>query len=402
MKLTRLTLVVVLAVTASACTRTSEPAPTRPRPAAQRGDDSIGIAQPLPHTPFRVAHSAVWAGDRMLIWGGQRLAGARFMADGLSYHPTTQKWAPIPQAPLAPRADQMAVWTGSEMLIWAGGNPHLFELAYGDGAAYNAATRRWRSLPKSPLSPRVYSAAVWTGRQMIVWGGGVTGEAAEQPITQVVPPGTLFDDGAAYDPATNQWTLLPKPPIKGRSGHVAVWTGREMVVWGGGGIGETNIAYNDGAAYNPATREWRVIPEAPLAPGFGPGYTAVWTGKQMLVWGGEKGEGAAYDPASDAWKKLPDPPFGPLVLPASVWTGRVMLVWGAKERVNDPSRGTATGAAYDPESKRWTLLPRTPGATGFGQTAVWTGRNMLVWGGFNAKGPFFSGVDYRPPDRFLP
>ncbi|HEX2089308.1 MAG TPA: hypothetical protein VHI54_05160 [Actinomycetota bacterium] len=399
---TRLAFIVVLGLATSACTRGAEP-PSGARPPAQRGDDSIGVAQPLPHVPFRVAHSAVWAGDRMLIWGGQRLTGARFMSDGLSYQPATQEWTPIPQAPLTARADQVAVWTGSEMLVWAGGNPHLFEEVYGDGAAYNPATKRWTPLPQSPLSPRIYGTAVWTGREMIVWGGGVFGEPAEQPITQVVPSGTLYDDGATYDPVTKQWTVLPKAPIKGRTGHVAVWTGREMIVWGGGGIGETNIAFKDGAAYNPTTRTWRTIPQAPLAPGFGPGYTAVWSGKEMLVWGGETGKGAAYDPETDSWTKLPDPPFGSLVLPASVWTGRVMLLWGARERgSNDPALGTAIGAAYDPATKRWTLLPKTPGSSGFGQTAVWTGRNMLVWGGFNNKGPFYSGVDYRPPDRFLP
>ena len=121
-----------------------------------------------------------------------------------------------------------------------------------------------------------------------------------------------------------------------------------------------------------------------------------------MVWGGVKGEGASYDPAEGTWTKIADPPFRSLVLPQSVWTGRVMLVWGADERAPDPSLATAIGAAYDPQSDQWTLLPKTPGATGFGQTAVWTGRNMLVWGGFNAKGPFYSGVDYRPPDQFVP
>ena len=162
----------------------------------------------------------------MLIWGGQRLTGSEYRADGLSYQPATQTWTRIPPAPLAPRADQRAVWTGSKMLVWAGDNPRLFEIVYGDGAAYDPATRRWTPLPKSPLSPRVYNSAVWTGRQMIVWGGGVIGEQAELPATQVVPPGTLFDDGAAYDPATNQWTLLPNAPRTTGSGHGAVWTGR--------------------------------------------------------------------------------------------------------------------------------------------------------------------------------
>jgi hypothetical protein len=91
-----------------------------------------------------------------------------------------------------------------------------------------------------------------------------------------------------------------------------------------------------------------------------------------------------------------------LILPSAHWTGRVMLVWGGNERAPDPTLGTAIGAAYDPASNSWIRLPETPGATGFGQTTVWTGREMIAWGGFNAKGRFFGGVEYRPPARFLP
>jgi hypothetical protein len=283
---------------------------------------------------------------------------------------------------------------------------------------------------------------------MILWGGGVTGEQEEVEPTQVVPPGTLFGDGAAFDPATNQWSKVPKAPIKARSGQVAVWTGSEMIVWGGAGIGETNLAFNDGAAYDPSAQKWRRIAKAPLSAGFGYGYTGVWTGKQMVIWGGPKGEGAAYDPsaqkwrriakaplsagfgygytgvwtgkqmviwggpkgegaaydpAQDAWTRLRKPPFkGALILPQSVWTGHVVLLWGGNSRADDPSTATAIGVAYDPATNTWRPLPQTPGATGFGQTAVWTGRDMLVWGGFNAKGRFFSGVDYQPPRAFLP
>jgi hypothetical protein len=36
---------------------------------------------------------------------------------------------------------------------------------------YNPATNRWSALPESPLHGRQFPTAVWTGRQMIVWGG---------------------------------------------------------------------------------------------------------------------------------------------------------------------------------------------------------------------------------------
>ena len=49
---------------------------------------------------------------------------------------------------------------------------------------------------------------VWTGRRMIVWGGY---EVAVEG-TGALP---VFDDGAAYDPATNAWASLPPAPSLG-------------------------------------------------------------------------------------------------------------------------------------------------------------------------------------------
>jgi hypothetical protein len=53
------------------------------------------------------------------------------------------------------------------------------------GEAYNPATRTWRQLPAMPFS-RADFAAVWTGSQVLVWGGYTTSEN--------------YTDGAAYTP----------------------------------------------------------------------------------------------------------------------------------------------------------------------------------------------------------
>ena len=66
-------------------------------------------------------------------------------------------------------------------------------------------------------------AAVWTGRQVLVWGG-LTGTFQDQKI----PP-----HGAAYTPAASRWSAMPMAPLRGRSNPAAVWTGRQMIVWGG-------------------------------------------------------------------------------------------------------------------------------------------------------------------------
>jgi hypothetical protein len=66
--------------------------------------------------------------------------------------------------------------------------------------------------------------------------------------------GTCYDDGASYDLKADKWEKLPKAPIEPRFAHSAVWTGKEMIIWGGKG---ENKLYADGASYNPKTRKWK-------------------------------------------------------------------------------------------------------------------------------------------------
>src|SRR5262245_18501620 len=94
------------------------------------------------------------------------------------------------------------------------------------------------SLANAP-SGRSEPAAVWTGTQMIVWGGY---NAAGYPST-----------GAIYEPVSDTWraTATTGSPA-GRGSHTAVWTGSEMIVWGG----NSGVARQDGGRYDPATDRW--------------------------------------------------------------------------------------------------------------------------------------------------
>jgi hypothetical protein len=58
-----------------------------------------------------------------------------------------------------------AVWTGVEVLIWGGGTE--------PGARYSPVDDRWVALPAlNAPAARSQAAIVWTGTEMIVWGGG--------------------------------------------------------------------------------------------------------------------------------------------------------------------------------------------------------------------------------------
>src|SRR5205823_2070186 len=88
----------------------------------------------------------------------------------------------------------------------------------------------------------------------------------------------------------------------GRYFHTAVWTGSEMIVWGG--IGASNYL-NTGGRYNPSTDSWTAT-STTGAPGARFVHTAVWTGSEMIVWGGYIGglalnTGSKYNPTTDTW-----------------------------------------------------------------------------------------------------
>ena len=169
----------------------------------------------------------------------------------------------------------MLVWSGNRAPI--NGDASAFSDVRADGAAYNPVTNTWRAIPQAPVPARNLSAAVWTGHDMIVWGGNA--------------PNGYLGRGAAYHPATNTWRALPLSPLKARISHQMVWTGREVLVWGGQikpTPGDpTNGDAHDGAAYNPTTNTWRWLAAAPRAPpAMLSAASVVWTGTAALFIGG--------------------------------------------------------------------------------------------------------------------
>jgi hypothetical protein len=133
----------------------------------------------------------------------------------------------------------------------------------------------------TPPSARYSHTAVWTGSEMIVWGGY---------------GGGVLNDGGRYNPAGNSWTAMPATGAPAaRYNHTAVWTGSEMIVWGGSGASYLN----DGGRYNPAGNSWTAMTTtgAPTARRL---HTAVWTGSEMIVWGGN---GGSY--LNDTWSYTP-------------------------------------------------------------------------------------------------
>lgn len=366
----------------------------------------------------RSMHSAVWTGSELVVWGGLsevccRSNGPWPLDDGGRYDPATDRWVATSRgtAPLA-RSEHSAVWTGMEMIVWGGrgsGNGHL-----GDGTRYEPATDQWTALATLDApTPRSEHVALWTGSRMLVWGGE---NASTWPAL-----------GGSYDPVADAWTSVPAHDM-GWGLASAAWSGDEMLVWQGGGgaryapasgewsdmattalagsgpallawsgdallvVSESCCGAPVGARYTPTTDSWQAMAMANAPSGRGD-LQPVWTGDRMLFWGGgivafggflqARGDGGLYDPVADAWQ-----PVATLDAPIArtghtlVWTGEQLLTWGGWGGVQN-QRYLDDGAAYDPATDQWTALPLAGRPTArYDHTAVWTGTSMIVFGGW--------------------
>jgi N-acetylneuraminic acid mutarotase len=273
-------------------------------------------------------------------------------ADGVGSWTTTS----IVNAP-SPRKEATAVWTGTEMLVWGGENGTYLNT----GGRYNPTTDSWQQM-STDNAPGGCSTpvSVWTGQEMLVWCGRlITGEKAGR-----------------YNPVTDTWsTMSTVNAPTGLSHSTAVWTGTEMIIWGGYG----STYSNRGGRYNPATDTWTAttLTGAPAPRVY---HTAVWTGSEMIIWGGDGGPfvnigdtGGRYDPATNTWTTIAASGFlNNKVGHVAEWVDNTMIVWSGNEnsgRYNPLTDNWSGVAAFNPIIDRNHPLSAS------------AGNQIIVWGG---------------------
>ena len=315
---------------------------------------------PSPITPDFGSARSVWTGKEMLVFGHDTLTAKD--ARGTPYAMNTVNVAAAydPAKGTWRRLDppRKADAVGSPNVVWTG--KQLLDMEAFSTLVYDPATNHWRRIPHGHGG-----LAIWTGREMLAWGGGCCGDANS--------------DGVAYNPSTYGWRALARSPLAGSQHPVGAWTGRELVLFVGnldpnGKPWPARLAR--AAAYSPATNTWRRIASPPQSDG-----TAVWDGSEILVVGaGARGQSAyAYNPVTNRWRRLRPLDSGRSGAQA-VWTGKRLLVYGGTGPSGSPVF-PRHGLAYDPKADRWSPLPTAPLPARLEPTAAWTGRAMIVWGG---------------------
>jgi hypothetical protein len=245
----------------------------------------------------------------------------------------------------------------------------------GSATAQQLARFHWSQLPPAPIQPRSDASVAWTGKELVVWGGVVVGHTA-------IPKG----DGAAFDPASNQWRGIASPErVDSRWHAVTLWTGTEMLVVGGEGLDSNALPSTDGA-YDPSTDRWRLL--SPRPAGLGGSSTGRWDGHEALVlagaWDGQEAlfvssnrSAVAYEPTTDRWRSLPslpEPPGRVLAAITPVWTGERLLVWTEWSHTTSVGNETTGSAGVDV----WAYDPRSD---------AWTPGTQLENGSSGLDGP---------------
>jgi hypothetical protein len=280
-------------------------------------------------------------------------------------------WRKLPPAPFSVPQSAVSVWTGRQLIVF--GRRPVTNPSAVVAESYDPTSHAWSRL-SPPSAPRYTPGyrAVWSGKEMLVFGAF---------------------HSVAFNAGTGKWRELRDSVPAG----ITVWSGREAIGWGGGCCGD---AQSNGAAYNPATDTFRKLPRSPLAPSQAP--LGAWTGHELILfvsgfdpegkpWPARFARAAAYDPAKNAWRRIaPLPDAGLRFASSTVWDGRELLVAGA-------GANARLAFAYTPSTNHWRRLASLPSAR-VGATAVWAGTRLLLWGGqnLNSTSSLRVGVAYDP------
>jgi hypothetical protein len=194
---------------------------------------------------------------------------------------------------------------------------------------------KWQRQPAGPLSPRDAALGVWTGREVVVFGGvdvpscpNCSGDSPPEPLR----------DGAAFDPGSRRWRRIADTPIPVPT-HASV----EFVA------GEVYVRWEDGfLAYSVARNLWREGPRPPGKPG---DFGIEAAGGRMLV-SGERWLGA-YDPVTRRWSRLPRSSKDAVL----IWTGKGLVAMDCRPRPEKEGACLTTAEVLD--GGRWEPLPPT-------------------------------------------
>ncbi len=325
-------------------------------------------------------------------------------------------WAPMAEAPIEPRPYAVAAWTGTRSVFWAGSSLSR-GFAYTDGALYDPATDNWEPMAVPGWGHPGLTSAFFDGELYALAKGG----------------------GTRFDPIAGEW--LDLPPVEGM--FLAATVATDDGIWGLGPadlnpVGQPDLAI---ARYQPEGDTWVYGPtwegtddRASIIAGLSRlESTALWTGTEIAVCG-RTGGCIGFDHATEAWRSIPAV-TGAAAPAVAVATdlGLAMIVqtkaedsqvavevltaqgWQRKaDGIPIERFDTATAAAAGEwlaaftagqpptvihlPSGTWHVVADGPLEGVEAPNVVWTGEQLVVWGGVPDNPTAPAGAVWTPPE----
>lgn len=288
-------------------------------------------------------------GKELVFLGGAFWADGEYFSDNLGLVYDCSGVFKEIRMPYDYTSQNTAVWSGTDILVF-GGYDQFNWIKYpeiGPGYIYNVDSNTWTAMSTTnDPSPRYDAFSVWTGTEMIVWGGAGL-DANNNNI--------FLSDGARYNPTTDTWTsMASNPNVNQNRIQKAIWTGTEMMLIDN---------YNNSYKYNPTTDTWTAMSTvgAPSAPRFRA--AIVWTGSELIVYGGNNSNdpnstttGGRYNPATDTWTAMPAGGAPYYAVIGSIWDGSKIFMSGS----HYDQGWIYEHNFFDPSTDTWTPIPTEP------------------------------------------
>ncbi len=217
--------------------------------------------------------TTVWTGAELVVWGHPF---RQEQATTAAFDPATGQWRELPPGPLTGLFWPAAVWTGDEVVVVVAGTGATSLPSGVPAAALDPVTGRWRELPPAPLGyPYEAVTLFWNGTDVVLAGGSSPDGGSRQVVL--------------YDQLANEWSVGGMLPGDGRMQAGYVWTGTNVIEVGGYPIDGAASTPGDGpvergvVALDPLTGDVTLLADllVPTADA-----ALVWTGQDVLVWGG--------------------------------------------------------------------------------------------------------------------
>lgn len=268
-----------------------------------------------------------------------------------AYNPIADTWRFVQNNPTSFVATYgcKAVWTGTEIIVWGG----VFSVASANGFRYNPSTNVWTAIPTTGQpTARTEFGMQFINNRLVVWGGLSSG-------------GTLLNDGAVLNLTTNTWSTINTtgaPSARMSFSCVNNTIQNNMIVWGGKSSASVELVTGDGAMYNPVTNLWTPI-TATNAPIGRSRNVAVWSGIEMIIHGGYGGNtsltylntGARYNPVTNSWTTTSITGSPRLEFHSGIWIGSKMLISGGSANISNIAGMPfeSNSYLYDPVANSW-------------------------------------------------